>query len=131
MSKVEQLSQAILRDLLADFSDRALTADDLHNSYAGANLAAVKKRCRGATSAFSEVDFDLALKDLEDGDLIHTGPMVPYDNPPNSSVLVLMVFSKYEYACLTVKGYKAAQRKQSQKSQTVPRVHISGGIHQS
>ena len=85
-------------------------------------------------SIASTVDFDLALKDLEDDHLVRTGPMVPFDNDPNSSVVVIGLFSKYEYAYLTEKGYKAAQKIQDKKGQrsATPNVHISGGtFHQS
>src|ERR1035438_886016 len=99
MSKVEELSKAILRDLLADFTDRNLTAKDLSDWYIGVNLGTLQERFCGATAA-SPVDFDLALKDLEDGHLVRTGPMVPYDNHPGSSVVVIGLFSKRAYALL-------------------------------
>jgi hypothetical protein len=81
MSRVEELSKAILTDLLADFSDRALTANDLSNGYVGVTLSAIRQKCCAEASAPS-VDFDLALKELEEGELIQTGPMVPFDNLP-------------------------------------------------
>ena len=135
MSKVEQLSQVILRDLLADFAGHNLTANDLTNGYGGVTLAALKPRCCGQTSA-SSVDFDLALKDLEESELIQTGPMVAIENPPNSPLVFIGVRSKYEYVYLTEKGYKAAQKTQPEKSPSrtspAPQVHISGGhFHQS
>ena len=52
----------------------------------------------------SLVDFDLALTDLEEEGLIDTGPMVAYDNPPNSLLFVVGIRSKNEYAYLTEKG---------------------------
>src|SRR5271156_6289870 len=113
MSKVEELSNAILKELLTDFASRNLTLNDLSSYYIGANLPALKERCCGAASS---VDFDLALKDLEDGDLVSTGPMVPFDNPPNSSVVVIALFSRYEYVSLTEKGYKAAQKAVSKRT---------------
>jgi hypothetical protein len=133
MSTVEDLSRAILKDLLADFTDRNLTANDLHNGYTGANFPALKERRCGVTSA-SPVDFDLAVKELERSDLVKTGPMVPHDNPRNSWVFVFAPFSKYEYAFLTEKGYKAAQKTQAARTPTsAPHsVHISGStFHQS
>lgn len=132
MSKVEQLAQTILADLLADFTARNLTTVDLSNGYIGVAIPDLKERCCAQAEATS-VDFDLALKDLEDAELIQTGPVVPFDNPPNSSIFIVGVRSKYEYASLTEKGYKAAQRAGGKKGgSSVPRVHISGGtFHQS
>jgi|GEM_PF-4563198 len=130
MSKVDELSQLILDDLLADFRDRRCTADDLHNGYTGVDFASLKQKYGAA----SPVDFDLAFKDLEEGDLVETGPMVPFDNPPNSSIFVVGVRSKYEHAYLSEKGYKAAQKTQSKTraASAGHRVHISGGtFHQS
>lgn len=132
-SKVEELSNAILRALLVDFKERNLTANDLRSGYQGANFVALKQTCCSETSG-SEVDFDLALRDLEESDLIRTGPKLPFDNPPGSSVLVVALCSKYEYAYLSEEGYKAASRIKKRRSPT-PRaqhVHISGGyFHQS
>ena len=131
MSKVEQLAQTILGDLLADFGTRNLTAIDLSNGYIGGAIPELKERCCAQAQA-PPVDFGLALKDLEDAELIQTGPVVPFDNPSNSSLLIIGVRSKYEYASLTEKGYKAAQRTGGKKSQSFARVHISGGtFHQS
>ena len=129
MSKVNELSQLILADLLTDFKDRSCTADDLHNGYTGVNFAALKQKYGAA----SPVDFDLAFKDLEESDLIETGPMVAYDNHPNSGFFVVGLRSKYEFAYLSEKGYKAAQKTQTKKrSASNTSVHISGGtFHQS
>jgi hypothetical protein len=81
----------------------------------------------------SQVDFDLALKELEDGLLIGTGPMVPFDNEPGSGVFILVLHSKREYAYLTEAGYRAAAQVANQRPRTSPpHVHISGGtFHQS
>jgi hypothetical protein len=60
--------------------------------------------------------------------------MVPFENDPNSSFVVIALFSKYQYAYLTEKGYKAAQKMQDRRRQrsATPNVHISGGtFHQS
>jgi hypothetical protein len=106
---VEQLSQAILSQLLAEFADRHLSANDLNDGYIGMNIVDLRQSCCDEPSA-PAVDFDLALKELEEGDLIQTGPLVPYNNPPNSSVMVIGIFSNREYAYLTEKGYKAARK---------------------
>ena len=72
----------------------------------------------------SKIDFDLALKQLEEEKLIGTGPMAPYENIPGSSIVILMIFSKREYAYLTEKGYKALQ-----KSKAPPAPSSSGSVH--
>jgi hypothetical protein len=133
MSEVEGLSKAILRLLLADFVDRTLGSSALSEGYNGVSLAVLKDRCSSDGTA-SPVDFDLALKDLEERGLIDTGPLVPFDNPPGAALVVIGLLSKYEYAYLTEKGYKAAQEARSTKSPKSARlsVHISGGhFHQS
>jgi hypothetical protein len=128
MSGVEEFSQMILRQLLADFLDQNLGSEALSRNYRGVPIAALKHESCGGNAA-AAVDFDLALKDLEDGHLVATGPMVPYKNSPDSAVVVVGLFSKREYACLTEKGYKAAQRGQAERASRsgTPRVHISGG----
>jgi hypothetical protein len=87
----------------------------------------LKQRYCDTVSA-SPVDFDLALKELEDSDLVNTGPMFASSSPG-----ILAVFSTREYVYLTEKGYKAAQKTRSKKaSSATPTVHISGGhFHQS
>lgn len=132
MSRVGEVSRTILRELLADFLARCLKASDLHCGYEGASLVAIKEKCQASVEV-SDVDFDLALRELEGANFIKTGPMVPYENDPNSSVFVLMLFSRYENAYLTVKGYTAAQQGQvKQSTSSAHRVHISGGhFHQS
>ncbi|HTR36223.1 MAG TPA: hypothetical protein VMH80_09990 [Bryobacteraceae bacterium] len=130
---VDELSRAILRALLVDFKERHLAAKDLTCGYRGEDLAMLKQGCCRDTSG-SDVDFDLALRDLEESDLIQTGPKVAFDNPPGSSVFVIGFRSKYEYAYLTEKGYKAAQKTQprGRRTPTAQHVQISGGyFHQS
>jgi hypothetical protein len=74
------------------------------------------------------VDFDLAMKALEDGKLVGTGPMAPFENEPNSSVFVFAFFSTRQYAYLTEKGYRVAQQARPVARPTPrPSVHISGG----
>ncbi len=109
MGKVEQVSKQILAYLLSNFQERELGVESLQHGYVGIALSDLKQKCFDADGTTTIVDFDLALKDLEDKRLIDTGPMVPYDNPPNSSVLVIGLFSKREYVYLTEKGYKAAR----------------------
>src|ERR1035438_389283 len=105
MGNVEELSNEILRRLWADFVGRPLTSDDLADGYEGLNLAILKENLTG--NGASCVDFDLAMKELEGAGFVATGPLVPFDNPPGSSVVVIGLFSSREYGFLTEKGYKA------------------------
>jgi hypothetical protein len=57
----------------------------------------------------TDVDFDLALKELEEKELIGTGPMEVIENPPDSFVNFVGLYSKREYVYLTEKGYKTAR----------------------
>ena len=109
MGKVEQVSGQILGYLLQDFQARELGADALDEEYVGLGLNELKQKCFKVDNTSTVVDFDLALKGLEDSGLIGTGPMEVYDNPPGSSVVVIGLYSKREYVYLTSKGYKAAR----------------------
>ncbi|MFE0757186.1 hypothetical protein ACFW16_24720 [Inquilinus sp. NPDC058860] len=135
MRKLDSLPLAVLADLLADFMARDLTADDLRAGYEGLSLTDLKanRLASGATN----VDYDLALKELEESALIGTGPMAAYENDPNSGVMILGIYSKREFAYLTELGYRTANQskataKPAQRSEARPSVHISGGtFHQS
>jgi hypothetical protein len=108
VTKLDPLAHRILGYLLTDFSAEKRTASDLHNGYVGLPLPSLLQRCIEEDHA-EQVDLDLALKQLEDGKLIGTGPMEAYDNPPNSHVVVIAFFSKREYAYLTEEGYRTAR----------------------
>lgn len=126
MTKLDRLAQEILADVLADFQARNLGAAALRNGYVGASLPAIMEKHRAAGA--SQVDFDLSMKELETGKLVSTGPMEPFKNDPNSSVVVIALFSKREYVYLTEKGYRAAQQaKTPVKPASRSSVHISGG----
>lgn len=133
MENVDELSSEIMQYLLADFLGRSLTSDHLSDGYEGPRISAMKEHfsAKGAGA----VDFDLAMKDLENSGLIDTGPMVPFDNPPHSRVLVLGLWTKREYVYLTEKGYKAAKKRrprEKSRGTTNVNVNISGGhFHQS
>jgi hypothetical protein len=130
--ELSQLARSVLQDIRDDFTARNLPASALTEHYVGISINELQtKYCEGGEC--SQVDFDLALKELEDGLLIGTGPMVPFDNKPGSSVFILALFSKREYAYLTEAGYRAAVQVANQRPQSSsPRVHISGGtFHQS
>jgi hypothetical protein len=88
------------------------------------------KYCTGGSHA--KVDFDLAMKQLEESKFVETGPMVPYENTPGSQLVIVAIFSKREYVYLTEKGYRAAQKPAAKPRSPSPCVHISGGtFHQS
>lgn len=125
MSGMDELARAILKDLLADFTARKLTVNDLDNNYEGVSVATLQQQhCGGDVST---VDFDLALQGLESSRLIGTGPMEVSDIPN-----VIAIFSKREYAYLTAAGYREAKKLPRQKSPPAQNVHISGGtFHQS
>lgn len=127
MVTVELLATQILEDVAADFRTRNLGSDALSDGYVGLSIAALElKYC--ADGGQLKVDFDLALKQLEEGKLVATGPMAPYENAPGSTVVVLAIFSKREFVYLTEKGYRAAQKSPSPFTPSVPHVHISGGV---
>ena len=120
--------QEILTALLQEFRQRHLGADELRTGYKGLSPAELKRICCTG-GAISNVDFDLAMKDLVDADLVSTGPKVPYENTPGSMVVILSLYSKNEYAFLTEDGYKAAAKARPKAPPHVPStsVHISGG----
>jgi hypothetical protein len=107
--KITQESKHILGCLLQDFRERGLGADALEDGYVGIPMSDLKQKSLGADNTTTAVDFDLALKELEEKELIATGPMEVYDNPPDSLVIVVALYSKREYVYLTTKGYKAAR----------------------
>jgi hypothetical protein len=107
--KVTQESKHILGCLLQDFQTRGLSADDLTEGYVGIAVSELKRRSIGTDNTTSAVDFDLALKELEDKELVGTGPMDVIGNPPGSAVIFVGLYSKREYVYLTEKGYRAAR----------------------
>jgi hypothetical protein len=109
MGKVEDMYKLILRCLLEDFQARGFGIDELDDDYGGLSLKDLKQKCLQHDQVSTSVDFDLAMKELEQSKLVDTGPTEPYDNPPNSSVVFIGLVSKREYVYLTAKGYKAAR----------------------
>lgn len=125
MAKLSSLARGILDDLLADFRARNLGSNALREGYEGASLSATMQKHLHAGAL--QVDFDLAMQELESGKLVGTGPMEAYENDPNSSVFVVALFSKREYAYLTKEGYRAAQKaKPDARPGACASVHISG-----
>lgn len=126
MNTVDDLANQILTDVVADFRSKNLGSEALRNEYIGASTAALEvKYC--ADSSYSNVDFDLALKQLEESKLVKTGPLVPYENHPGSQIFIAALFSKREFVYLTEKGYKAAQKPTVKTKPATTNVNISGG----
>lgn len=127
--QLDEAAKQILGTLLADFSDRGLTAQDLKDGYEGPNLEALATAVCSVAD-FTTVDFEVAFGDLEKAKMIKTGPMVMYDNDRNSSVMIIGSYSKREYVYLTEAGYKES-RKAPNRPQRVQRIvnnlTITGG----
>lgn len=117
----------ILGILLGEFRERGLGANNLHEGYEGIAPATLKTSCC-ANGRVSEVDFDLAMKNLLEADLVKTGPIEMYDNP-DPSIVMIAFYSKNEFSYLTEAGYQAANKVGAIKPPRPPAattVHISG-----
>jgi hypothetical protein len=117
----------ILGVQLGEFREKGFSAADLHDGYEGMARAALKTSCC-ADGRVSEVDFDLALKNLIDAELVQTGPTELYDNP-DPSFVILAFFSKNEFSYLTEAGYQGANKVGAIKPPRPPSattVHITG-----
>lgn len=129
MSPAGNLSHVILLDALCDFRNRNLNTEDLCEGYEGLLVSTMfEKHVSG--EKFTKVDFDLSLDDLERDGFITTGPYIPYENDPNSSLLIFGGHSRREYISLTENGYRMARSLTTTK---VDRslgnsVNISGGV---
>jgi len=131
MSTVDDLSKQMLADVVTDFRARNLETSALNKEYVGPSIGELEmKYC--TEGPYSKVDFDLALKQLEESKSVKTGPMEVYDNPPDLHVRIIGIFSKRKFVYLTEKGYRASQKLVSKPRPPAPNVHISGGnFHQS
>lgn len=127
--QLDEAAKQILGTLLADFTDRGLTVQDLKNGYEGPNINALATAVCNVAD-FTSVDFEVAFGDLEKGNLIRTGPMKMFDNDHNSSVTIIGFYSLREFVYLTEAGYKES-RKGPNRPQRVQRVvnnlTITGG----
>lgn len=127
--QLDEAAKQILGTLLADFSDRGLTAQDLKKGYEGPNIEALATAVCSVAD-FTSVDFEVAFGDLEKAKMIKTGPMAMYDNDRNSSVIIIASYSKREFVYLTEAGYKES-RKVPNRPQRVQRIvnnlTITGG----
>jgi hypothetical protein len=121
---------AILAALIADFSARGLSADDLRGGYQGPAPADLRQQCL-VLGDFGGVEYNLARKSLISANLVKTGPMKMLDNDPNSSVLFIGFRSEEKFTFLTETGYQQANRLRTSKPRAVSaaaqHVHISGG----
>lgn len=127
--QLDEAAKQILGTLLADFTDRGLTAEDLKNRYEGPQIVAVATAVCNIDD-ITQVDFDVAFNELEKSGLIQTGPMESYNNRPGDRWVIIGAFSKREYVYLTEEGYKAARRtpnRPQRVNRVVNHVHISGG----
>ncbi|AGP47375.1 hypothetical protein SOD10_23610 [Serratia plymuthica] len=107
--QLDEAAKQILGTLLADFSDRGLTAKDLKSGYEGPKPETLATAVCSVAD-ITTVDFEVAFSDLEKGKLIKTGPMAMYDNDRNSSVIIIASYSKREYVYLTEAGYKESRK---------------------
>ena len=126
---ISSLSHEILKILKVEFLENNRSSDDLRDGYVGPNMNHLQEQILGS-GFVSRVDYDLALKELEEQRLVKTGPMTMYDNPPNSHVVVFAMFSKREHIYLTEAGYKVARDKPEDTERSPSsrqNVHISGG----
>ncbi len=130
MFKITTLHKAGLATLLTEFREKGLDASALKKGYKGMSPNTLKTLCC-ADGLVSDVDFDLAMRDLEDTAWVKTGPLEAYTNPPGSSVAVLALFSKREYTYLSIEGYKAATKVKPVRMPSAQHIHISGNFHQS
>ncbi|RSK62052.1 hypothetical protein EJE24_24225 [Enterobacter huaxiensis] len=127
--QLDEAAKQILGTLLADFTDRGLTAQDLKKGYEGPNINALATAVCNVAD-FTSVDFEVAFGDLEKSKLIRTGPMKMFDNDHNSSVVIIGSYSLREFVYLTEAGYKES-RKVPNRPQRVQRIvnnlTITGG----
>jgi len=128
--QLDEAAKQILATLLADFTDKGLSAKDLKKGYEGPKLDVLATAVCD-NDEITKVDFEVSFGELESKKLIKTGPMTLYENKPDSPMFILSIYSKREYAHLTEQGYKEARKTPNKPIQPVKRVinqvHISGG----
>ncbi|MFJ5296706.1 hypothetical protein ACIQAL_09295 [Pseudomonas sp. NPDC088368] len=126
---LDEAEKQILGALLVDFGEQRREANDLRSAYEGPRVSQLAAAiCAGD---ITQVDFDLAFRDLEKKKLIRSGPFALYDNAPNSGITIIGGYSRREYASLTESGYKSAKQTSNRPSKpqrsVTHNVHISGG----
>jgi hypothetical protein len=115
MGNKDKLAQQILEDALADFCEKKLGADALTDEYMGVPISLLEQKYLPGRG-YSKVDLELALKALEENEMIGTGPTEAYDNDPDDTVIIIGVRSKRKFIYLTENGYKTANRPSTKKS---------------
>ena len=90
--QLDEAAKQILGTLLADFTDRGLTAQDLKKGYEGPNINALATAVCNVAD-FTSVDFEVAFGDLEKSKLIRTGPM---------KCLIMVTIALWSLLALTV-----------------------------
>jgi uncharacterized protein (TIGR02391 family) len=111
MDNLDEIKDDVLRELISDFRSRKLSFENLESGYEGIPLSALK-----SAHEESSVNFELALKELEDAELVDTGPMLAHENDRDSPIVLIGVYSAREYTFLTERGYKAALKLGKAKS---------------
>ncbi|MDQ1079681.1 hypothetical protein [Pseudoroseomonas cervicalis] len=111
-SPLNDLSFEILELLRKEFTSSDRNTSDLLNGYVGPKLDNLAEEFIKNRS-FSRVDYDLAIKSLEDHDFVDTGPKVFYENDPDSSAFILAMYSKREYIYLKEDGYRVSSERKA------------------
>jgi len=97
-----------LRMLLPISVPRTSETSALNNEYVGPSIAALgMKYC--VDGQYPKVDFDLALKQLEESKFVNTAQWRRITTHRVRTLGSLAVFSKREFVYLTEKGYMAFQ----------------------
>lgn len=128
--QLDEAAKQILGTLLADFTERGLSALDLKKKYIGPKVEALATAVCNIDD-ITTVDFEVAFQDLEKARLIGTGPREMVDpNKLGNGFIFIGSVSKREYAYLTEQGYKES-RKAPNRPQRVQRIvnnlTITGG----
>ncbi|EMT3706936.1 TPA: hypothetical protein ACPT0V_003374 [Escherichia coli] len=128
--QLDEAAKQILGTLLADFTDRGLSAQDLKKRYIGPKVEALATAVCNIDE-ITKVDFEVAFQDLEKTRLIGTGPREMIDpNKFGHGLVFIGSVSKREYAYLTEQGYKEARKSPNRPhrvQRVVNNIHISGG----
>jgi hypothetical protein len=124
---LDELSKKIAGELKRRFIESGLNSRALSQGYNGVPISQLREFCDGGGA--SQVDFDLSLKQLEDGGFVTTGPLAAHENVPNSGVFILGFYSKREYACLTEAGYRVPTPNSGGEkvNRSSSQINISGG----
>lgn len=127
--QLDEAAKQILGTLLADFSDRNLTANELKKGYEGPKIESLATAVCNIED-ITTVDFEVAFSDLEKSKMVKTGPMYVPDSKQFGGMVFIGALSKREFVYLTENGYKEA-RKAPNRPQRVQRIvnnlTITGG----